>query len=1068
MIGDGSSGVAVDVQIGHVVIPCASAATAAPSAVALPLAEPAHKRARVDTVTTLSNPSTQTNVVIAAAWSEEHIAEALRRYAVASLTVTSGEVAEGGSPLPSSTATAAAAVLKTVNESASSWVAAWPAVRLSPTRANVADGDSEATKSTSAGWSAVSFSFVPGVLVPSPLATTKEGHASVSEVTVPDAAPAVDATTLRVLAAISLPRALCVPYRGTAMEAVADSCSGCVSAVLTERIQIRASTATPASRLASFPCMDSVLPAELLARPIFLVGAGGIGCEVLKVLVLRGFTQIHLIDLDTIDATNLNRQFLFQVSDVGQSKAITARRVVLDWFAATNVPSPDHTGALRGRRTPPCIVAYHDSVKADRYDDAFYRQFAVVLGALDNVSARQHVNRMCMRNNVPLIESGTMGYNGQVQPMLKDVYECYDCRPKPPDTKTFAVCTIHARPTTMVHCVHYAKELYETLFGSSPSDTDGKEAGALASTRTTAATDTASAKSSQEVKEQQRAAAPSDGGELSYLRTMVSDWRCRVATVPSGLTGASMLGHSDGGDVDSGSASSAAALAVKLLRLLFVANIEALLSLKSFWPGKSPEPLSRHDIDCVAAAYMTPSATVQPSPPPPPSGDHVLSVQACMELFLSSVVQCLARPSGLAFRKEDDAAVRFVSATANMRAHVFHIAKKSLEDVRSIAGSIVPAIATTNAIIAGAVVHELISLLRSSFLPESMTATHPPQLSPTKVTGGSASASTQASPGAHVVYARKAPQLRRRRVPHPLGQQRIAPALFMEYAGGDAPSTNDGTSTSVAHYAPPQVALTLVGTEQSSAHIRLSDGAAEGGGRKGRSEAVMDHYLVHSTVPNPPNRLHCLVCQDVQPEVRVSLNLRTATLGQFVHLVLEDALGLVAPSVSYGPTMLYEDEDYEALAEHMLADVLQLSPAEAEWVTHQHQCYTLTADSPNKNVPWSVVLTHGVKGEAAAAPSSSTMVFEVSGLEQAEAAEQRALARLAAQQVQEESSCAKNAEESHGGPSGATGLTSSAVVTTAPAVVSVLVLDDDEVQDVTPASSGVSNLATGESVTVLD
>lgn len=59
-----------------------------------------------------------------------------------------------------------------------------------------------------------------------------------------------------------------------------------------------------------------------------------------------------------------------------------------------------------------------------------------------------------------------MGYNGQVQPILYGKYECYDCRPKPPDTQTFAVCTIHARPTTMVHCVHFAKELYNTLFAS--------------------------------------------------------------------------------------------------------------------------------------------------------------------------------------------------------------------------------------------------------------------------------------------------------------------------------------------------------------------------------------------------------------------------------------------------------------------------------------------------------------------------------------------------------------------------------------------------------------------------
>jgi ubiquitin-like 1-activating enzyme E1 B len=66
------------------------------------------------------------------------------------------------------------------------------------------------------------------------------------------------------------------------------------------------------------------------------------------------------------------------------------------------------------------LEAHHANIKDPQFNIKWFKGFDLVFNALDNLDARKHVNRMCLAADVPLIESGTTGYHGQVQ-IIKQV-----------------------------------------------------------------------------------------------------------------------------------------------------------------------------------------------------------------------------------------------------------------------------------------------------------------------------------------------------------------------------------------------------------------------------------------------------------------------------------------------------------------------------------------------------------------------------------------------------------------------------------------------------------------------
>lgn len=182
---------------------------------------------------------------------------------------------------------------------------------------------------------------------------------------------------------------------------------------------------------------------------ILVIGAGGLGCEILKNLVLTGFKRIDVIDMDTVNVSNLNRQFLFREADIGRGKAETAASFL-----------------LRKMNDPELQIAHHFCPIQD-FGCGFYSQFSVVVCGLDNVEARRWINALLVGlaysdtgTLIPLVDGGTEGLRGQSRVIIPTISSCFECSIDILSSKlTYPVCTIANSPRLPEHCIEWASQL---------------------------------------------------------------------------------------------------------------------------------------------------------------------------------------------------------------------------------------------------------------------------------------------------------------------------------------------------------------------------------------------------------------------------------------------------------------------------------------------------------------------------------------------------------------------------------------------------------------------------------
>uniref|UniRef100_A0A5F8G1P9 E1 ubiquitin-activating enzyme n=1 Tax=Monodelphis domestica TaxID=13616 RepID=A0A5F8G1P9_MONDO len=185
----------------------------------------------------------------------------------------------------------------------------------------------------------------------------------------------------------------------------------------------------------------------------FLVGAGAIGCELLKTFAMVGLGAgpgggITVTDMDTVELSNLSRQFLFRWQ-WGTPKAKAAALAVKDMNPALRVTA--HTNEL-GPDTEHV------------YGEDFFSSLDGVACALDTFEARQYVSERCIHSLKPMLESGTQGIQGEAAIFVPFLTQPYSMPPEDAIETAYPICTLRYFPSTIEHTLQWALNEFEGLF----------------------------------------------------------------------------------------------------------------------------------------------------------------------------------------------------------------------------------------------------------------------------------------------------------------------------------------------------------------------------------------------------------------------------------------------------------------------------------------------------------------------------------------------------------------------------------------------------------------------------
>jgi len=456
---------------------------------------------------------------------------------------------------------------------------------------------------------------------------------------------------------------------------------------------------------------------KLLDLNYFIIGAGAIGCEMLKNWALMGVGcgpngHVHVTDMDRIEKSNLSRQFLFRNSDINNFKSSTAAK-------AAQTMNPD----LK-------ITAYQEKVAPDTeylFGDDFYDKLSGVCTALDNVEARLYVDQRCVFYRLPMLESGTLGTKGNTQIVVPHLTENYGATRDPPE-KGIPVCTLKNFPNQIQHTLQWARDWFEGEFKqtaeevnnylsqspeqyfeglqpNSKTDTLKKVRTALVDERPSNFDDCVSwarLKFEELFNNQIRQLLhnfPEDQVTSTGAKFWSGSKRCPkplVFDLNAKCEDAEMCNHLD--------------------FIIAAANLHAeVYGIK----GQTDKSYFEKVLQDVIVPDFTPSDGVKISANDEEEKQNNENAMDTEDSEADAILAALPKPSDLPgfkltpvdFDKDIDDHMLFVTACSNLRAMNYSIPTEDTHRSRAIAGRIIPAIATTTALVTGLICLELYKLV---------------------------------------------------------------------------------------------------------------------------------------------------------------------------------------------------------------------------------------------------------------------------------------------------------------------------------------------------------------------